>query len=118
MKKCVLQIIKVMVVDVIITLLAVLLLSFLLYKFKLGESVMRTGIVMVYVVSNFIGGFFIGRIKENKKYMWGAFTGVAYFVLLTLISVIVTGELFGNGSMALIAFVASVIAGTIGGMLS
>ena len=118
MRNYILQIVKVIVVDVLITFLAVLLLSFLLYKFKFGDNILRVGIVLVYAVSNFIGGFIIGKIKENKKYIWGAVTGLVYFVILTLISVLATGDLFGNGNMAIMAFIASVIGGMAGGMLS
>lgn len=118
MKNYILQVVKVIVVDVIITFLAVLLLSFLLYKFRFGDNILRIGIVVVYALSNFIGGFIIGKIKENKKYIWGAVTGLVYFAILALVSMLVTGELFGNGNMAVIAFLTSVAGGTLGGMLS
>ncbi len=118
MKDYILHIIKVVIVDVIITFIGVLLLSYLLYKFRFGDDILRTGIVIVYVISNFVGGFIIGRIKETKKYIWGAVTGVIYFIALALISALVTGELFGNGNMAMMAFMASVIGGMIGGMVS
>ncbi len=118
MKRNLLQIVKVVIIDIIITIIAVLLLSFLTYKFRFGDSTLRIGIVVVYAISNFAGGFIVGKIKENKKYIWGALTGIVYFIVLSIVSVIVTGELYGNENMAVFAFVASVIGGTIGGMLS
>lgn len=118
MKDNLLRIAKIIVIDVLITIVGVLLLSFLTYKFRFGDNIIKIGIVIFYALSNFIGGFIIGKIKENKKYIWGALTGVVYFCVLLILSVLVTGELFGNGNMAVIAFASSVIAGTIGGMLS
>lgn len=118
MKNYIFQIIKVLVLDVLITILSVLLLSFLLYKFKFGDNVLKALIVVVYGISNFVGGFIIGKIKENKKFLWGIMTGAAYFLLLTIVSLIITGELYGNGNMALMAFLASTIGGCVGGMLS
>lgn len=118
MKHGVVQIVKVIVIDIIITMIATLILSLLLYKFKFGDSILRACIVGVYAISNFVGGYIIGKIKETKKYIWGAITGFTYFLLLTLISIIVSGELYGNGNMAIMALLSSVIGGSIGGMLS
>lgn len=118
MKNYIFQIIKVLIIDILITILSVLLLSFLIYKFKFSDKVLKASIVVVYGISNFAGGFIIGKIKENKKFLWGIMSGVAYFVLLTLVSMLVTGELYGNGNMAVMAFVASTIGGCVGGMLS
>lgn len=112
------RIVKVIVLDIIITIVGVLLLSFFAYKFRLGNNTIKIGIVIIYVLSNFFGGFIIGKIKESKKYIWGAVTGIVYFVILTIVSVIVTGDLFGNGNMALVAFFSSVISSTVGGMVS
>ena len=118
MKKYIFQIVKVILIDVLITFISVLFLSFLLYKFKLGDSVLKKGIIIVYALSNFVGGFIIGKIKENKKFIWGMVTGMVYFAVLTLISVLVTGQLYGNGNMAVAALCTSVIGGCIGGMIS
>ena len=118
MKNYIMQILKVVVADILITFLSMLLLSFLVYKLRFGDDTLRMGIVGVYVISNFIGGFIIGKIKESKKFIWGAVTGLIYFVVLTSVSLIVTGELFGNGSMAIKAFIASILGGMAGGMLS
>lgn len=118
MKQSVLQILKVIIIDVIITILAVLLFSFLLYKFRFGDNILRIMIVAAYAISNFVGGYIIGKIKENRKFMWGAVTGLTYFLVLTIISIIVTGSLYGNGNMAVLALVSSVLGGTVGGMLS
>ncbi len=118
MKNYITQILKIIVIDILITIFAILFLSFLVYKLRFGDNTLRAGIVVVYAVSNFLGGFIIGKIKENKKFIWGALIGLIYFVILTIVSVIATGELFGNGNMAVMAFVASVIGGMAGGMLS
>lgn len=118
MKDNLFRIAKIIVIDILITVVGILFLSFLAYKLRFGDNVIKIGIVIIYVLSNFIGGFIIGRIKANKKYIWGALTGLIYFSVLLCLSIIVTGELFGNGNMAVLAFASSVIASTIGGMFS
>ena len=118
MKKTVFQILNVIIAEVAINAVMLLLLSFLLYKFRFSDGVVRAGIILTYIVSNFVGGFIMGKIKENKKYLWGAVVGLAYFLILVIVSVAVTKELFGNGNMAVIALLCSVIGGITGGMLS
>lgn len=118
MKRSLFQIVKVIVCSVAITVLGVLFLSLLAYKFRMSDKSIKIGIVVIYVIANIIAGLIIGKIKETKKFLWGAVTGLAYFIVLTLISLASTGELYGNGSMAIIAFLSSVIGGTLGGMVS
>ncbi|MBP3338206.1 MAG: TIGR04086 family membrane protein [Lachnospiraceae bacterium] len=118
MKRSLFQIVKVIVCSVVITMLGVLLLSLLAYKFRMSDKAIKIGIIVIYTMANIVAGFIIGKIKETRKFLWGAITGLVYFIVLTLISVIGTGELYGNGSMAIIAFLSSVIGGTIGGMVS
>ncbi len=118
MKTNLIQIGKIIVIDIIITVLATLLLSFLLYKFRFGEGVLKIGIIVVYIISNFVGGYIIGKIKENKKYLWGAAQGFTYFLLLTIVSLTISGQLHGNESMVAAALLSSVLGGSAGGMVS
>ena len=43
--------------------LFLLLLAALLYKFDLSESAVKVGIVVIYIVSGVIGGFFMGTVS-------------------------------------------------------
>jgi len=47
--------------------LFLLLLAALLYKFDLSESAVKVGIVVIYIVSGVIGGFFMGKIMKTQK---------------------------------------------------
>ena len=71
--------------------LMLLILALLLYKLELSESVVRVGIVVIYVVSGLLGGFRMGRIMRERKYLWGLSAGVLYFVVLFLASGLVKG---------------------------
>ena len=48
--------------------LFLLLLAALLYKFDLSESAVKVGIVVIYIVSGVIGGFFMGKIMKTQKF--------------------------------------------------
>jgi len=49
----------------IITALMLLLLAFLVYQFHLGEKVVDIAIIGVYVLVNFLAGFFMGKKLEE-----------------------------------------------------
>ena len=72
--------------------LFLLLLAALLYKFDLSESAVKVGIVVIYIVSGVIGGFFMGKIMKTQKFLWGFAAGAIYFCILFLIS----GSLHGT----------------------
>ena len=66
----------------IISGLLLLLLTFLLYKFNINEGKVAAGIIMIYVVSTFVGGFIIGKLSGTRKFLWGLTCGILYFALL------------------------------------
>ena len=64
-----------------------LFLALLLYNFELSEETVRIGVIVIYIVSGFAGGFLIGRWIQDKKYLWGLMVGGVYYLLLFALSV-------------------------------
>lgn len=95
-----------------------LLLAFLLFQFDLGEAPMMAGILAVYVLSSFLGGFMAGKILRKNKYFWGFLVGLGYFALLVLVSVLVQGKWDMSFSHAVTTFAMCLGGGALGGMLS
>ena len=116
MKRGILQWGKVLGAMVAVTAIMLLLLSLIFYKMNLSDKSIAVGIVLIYILANFIGGFIMGRIKEENKYKWGALVGIMFFVTLTIVSFVVTGELYSSGIKALWALMSCVGGGIIGGM--
>ena len=102
----------------IVTGLMLLLLAFLVYQFQVGEKGVDIAIIVVYVLVNFMTGFFMGKKKKVKKYLAGMFSGMAYFVILVLVSLICNHGLqdFSGSFFTTLALCAG--AGTLGGMFS
>ena len=109
---------KSLLASYIVTGLLLLGLTFLVYKFELDEQVVVAGIVAIYVVSTFMGGYIIGKLNGVKKYIWGMLIGVVYFLLLFLISYGVYREFNTNGINAITTVILCIGGGTLGGMLS
>ena len=47
-----------------------LLLAFLLFKLQLSEEIVTIGILAAYVLSTFVGGLYIGKKMQSKKFLW------------------------------------------------
>ena len=109
---------KSLLASYIVTGLLLLGLSFLVYKFELDEQVVVAGIVAIYVVSTFMGGYIIGKLTGVKKYIWGMIVGAVYFALLFFISYGVYREFNTNGISSITTAILCIGGGTLGGMLS
>ena len=118
MKRNVLQVVKATISVAIVTVILLLIMAFMLFKFNLSDGFIMVGIYITYVVSCFVGGLIIGKVRGEKKYLWGMIVGLVFFVTLSLISLIVTGELYGSGMKAIGALVACVLGGAVGGMIA
>lgn len=118
MKRNILQVLKATIAVAVVTVILLLLLSLMLFKFNLSDTFVMVGIYITYVVSCFIGGLIIGKVRGERKFIWGMLVGFVFFVTLTIISLIVTKELYGSGLKALGALAACVFGGMLGGMVA
>lgn len=109
--------IKSLLASYITSSLMLFMISFLLYKFDLSEQTVEIGIIITYILSAFIGGYFIGKQAKVRRFMWGALTGTLYFVFLILISIGVYRSSF-EGMELLVSYVVCLVGGMVGGMMS
>lgn len=98
--------------------LLLLLLALLLYKMEPGESVIRIGIVVIYVLAGLIGGFLMGKLMREQKFLWGLAAGVIYFVLLFVVSAMVKGGFAMEPARTFTALILCGASGMAGGMIS
>ena len=82
------SLVKGLIAAYLITGILLLLLALLLYKLELDEGKVTIGIIVIYVLSCFIGGFFVGKKAGTQKFLWGMLLGVTYFLLLTAVSAV------------------------------
>ena len=102
----------------IVTGLLLLILALLLYKLRLSESVINAGIIAVYVISCFLGGFLEGKMMKNRKFLWGGAFGLLYFALLFGISLAAGQGFSGSSSHFVTTLILCMAGGTLGGMVS
>ena len=112
------QMVKALLCAYVMTGVILLVLTLLLYKMGLSEENVNAGIILTYVISTFSGGFVIGKLMGKRKFLWGLLAGVAYFVLLLLISLGVYHSLQVAMMNLLTTFFLCAGGGMLGGMVS
>ena len=114
----VMWVLKSLLASYIVTGLLLLALTIFVYRFEMDEQTVVAGIVAIYVVSTFVGGFILGKLTEVRKFLWGIILGSLYFILLFLISYGVYREFSTNGLNALTTALLCIGGGMLGGMIS
>lgn len=101
-----------------VTAALLLVLAVLLYKMNLDKGKVSAGIIGIYVVSAFAGGFLLGKFQKVKKFIWGLLLGILYFLLLLLVSFGVYHTLQGDAANLITTLTLCAAGGMLGGMLS
>ena len=109
---------KVLVMMYIITGLILVILAAVMLKASPGSAFISGGIIFAYLASSFAGGFIMGKKKKKQKYLWGLGTGLAYFLVLFVVSLLVQKGLGIQLTHAVGTGFLCAIGGMIGGMLS
>ena len=107
---------KALLASYIVTGILLLVLTLLLYKLELNEQMVSMAIVVVYLLSTFIGGIIIGKLTKIRKFLWGLGLGVLYFGLLLLITLGVYRTLNGDAGSLMTTFILCAGGGMAGGM--
>ena len=95
-----------------------LLLAFLLFKLQLSEEIVTIGILAAYVLSTFVGGLYIGKKMQSKKFLWELAAGFLYFALLLLVSLAINRTLSDGAGNVVTTMIMCICGGTFGGMLA
>lgn len=101
---------------VIITLVMLLIYSCLLTYTNINESTMSAVVIVVTALSILVGSFMSSiNIKKNGLTN-GALVGLFYILVIYMLSSIINGN-FGVNFQSIIMIVASILAGSIGGII-
>ncbi len=102
----------------LITGIVLLIFSFLMYQLEWGEKAIRIGIIITYIVSTVIGGFYIGRKVQTRRLLFGIAFGIAYIAVICIASLLLyPGEPVFSGNFVTIAGMC-IGGGILGGILS
>lgn len=110
-------VIRSLIVSCIITGALLLLTALLLCLFQPEQSLVCTGMLAIYVLSGFFGGFLTGKGVGCRKFVWGMLTGTLYFLVLLLVSVLCGGLDAGANTM-ITTLLLCLGGGALGGMFA
>lgn len=116
LKKITFTISKIILFTYIFTGIALFILAFLMYKMDFGDSQINLGIIIITILSTFIGGFLAAKSFRQKKFIYGAIVGVLYFLILLIISLLIHDNL-SIAKEGITIFFMCLGGGTLGGML-
>lgn len=111
-------VLKALLMAYIVTGILLVVLAFLLFKFQLPEQVVNIGIIVIYILSTFLAGLFMGKKFKSRKFIWGLLGGMAYFLVLTLVSLLVNKGIDGGTQTFVTTLFMCTLSGTFGGMLA
>ncbi len=109
---------KLLLVAYSMTGIFLLILALLLYQFKLSEDMVSIGIIAIYILVTFLTGFLIGKKTGERKFLWGLLSGIAYFVVLMCISLVVNHNIGMEMGHTITTLLICSGSGMLGGMLS
>lgn len=110
----ILNVLKTMVIAYAVTGVILVILSFILYKTGLTEWQVSAGIIVTYAVSSFIGGYIIARKEKTRRLMWGTGFGVMYFLILLVVSLLISDGIQPDTTSVIRGAVICICAGAIG----
>ena len=109
---------KILLLMYVVTAMLLFLLAVLVQRFNWDNNVISIGISTVYVISCFIGGFFVGKVQQNKKFIWGILIGLAYVIIMLVITLVVKHGFHSTVSAFVTNLLLCLGSGMLGGMLS
>ena len=109
---------KILLVMYGVTAMLLFLLAVLVQQFNWQGSGISVGICIIYVISCFIGGFFAGKVQRSKKFIWGILMGLAYIIVMLVITMAAKHGFHSTLSAFIINLLLCLGSGMLGGMLS
>ena len=79
---------KILLVMYVVSALLLFLLAFLVQKLQWSDHIISAGIIVVYLLSYFVGVFLIGKIKRENKLYWRILLGLLYVLSMMAVSFI------------------------------
>lgn len=106
---------KALVLSVLVTFFLLVVFALLMLQMGLDSSVVSKLMIVGYILAPAAGGFFLGKHKREKRYLWGILIGALYFVVFFLISVTTQNT---NPQELFWTMLPMLLGGMAGGMLS
>lgn len=117
-RRRILSVVKGLLAAYAVTAVLLMLLALLVLKLNLSGGAVAVWVMVIYLLSCFLGGFLLGKGVGKNKFLWGAVLGAVYFVLLMILSAAAGPGNFGGAGKVFSTFLLCCAGGMAGGMLA
>lgn len=103
-------------ISFLVSLVGIIIGAWLLYNGTIDADSIKLVVRIIYFVSTFIGGFFVGKRIKRKRFLYGVIYGVVFVGIIVII-----GALSGDANLTNksgISVLVCAIGGMLGGMVS
>lgn len=107
-----------LLVMALVAILGIFLVAFLVQHSSEEEKVMAIGVICIYAVTSLVGGVLFGKMKAEKRFLWGLAAGASLSVLLWVFSFGFLGMMQMNLMHLFTATAICLGGGMLGGMIS
>lgn len=113
--KKIIYVVKAFLLSVIVTIISLMAVAGMLYKGTVQNEQLKFYIFLIYFMASLVGGVYMGKKSERKRFLWGTVYGIMFFCSILLFSILVNGGKV-EGNIILPAIICA-IGGMLGGML-
>lgn len=92
--------------------------SAIIWKTGAGAGAVSGCVIVVYILSNFIGGFVAGKKAGQHKFLWGIAVSIMYFAIIVLAGIWIMGNKPGVNQEVVTGALICIVSGMFGGMLA
>lgn len=116
MKKIFFTLGKVMLAMSVVSSILMLILAFIMLKIDVSLQAQKVFVIIIYLVSTFVGGLILGKVMNKRKFIWGMGCGIVYFLVLLVIAFFVKNPEEVEGISLGLSAVICTFGGMLGGM--
>jgi putative membrane protein (TIGR04086 family) len=109
---------KCLIAAYLISAILLLVVAFILYKADISEEFVTICIILIYCISSIFAGFIFAKRAICRRFMWGLMAGLAYFVIICVVSAFLEPEFSLLSISGITTFFICGGSGMVGGMVS
>lgn len=109
---------KILILMNILTAAGLFLLAVFVQRFGFGGRGIAIGTGLIYGSSCVAGGFFAGKVKKSRKFLWGMVIGLLYVTMVLILTLLVKGGIGGEIRTIVWNVLLCILSGMLGGMVS
>ncbi len=116
MQTIIMSLLKSVIIGYIVTTVFIFLFAYFVYKYELSDQYINIAVIVMMIIATFITGFSSAKWLKNNRWMYGAISGIIYFVILIVVALLFNKD-NAIASEVVTVFLICLGGGMLGGMI-